>query len=405
MDPLYILENLHKAKPVFQPIISAVKHTIIGYEVLGRFESEGSWLSLRDFFHDSDVPDEFKIEVDQHLLQMAATEMIKSNNTGYLFINRNAQQLLINSGEDFLHALQQLEQQGFPMERIVLEITEHDFEEDFDVLDHLLVYYKTYGLKIAVDHVGAKSSNIDRIRQLKPHILKIDTGLIRNYNPEVFQDVIYSLSVLARRIGAMFLYENIEDDHQLHFAWKHGGRYYQGFYLAKPDFQLLSNDSLAIDTRAQIQQFVGREKQLIDSRLAFSLTCAEKVKKALSHWYQQQDPDEFIRKMTSAFDQESFRIYICDSEGQQISSNFRKRQDQWEIESHHRGSHWAFRPYFLENMMWMKTWHNGILSDTYSDIETGEIIRTFSYPLSDQHFLFIDICSSFITEKDYLLFQ
>ncbi|AQQ52363.1 EAL domain-containing protein [Planococcus lenghuensis] len=405
MDPLYILENLQKARPAYQPIISAVTHDVIGYEVLGRFEHEGTWLSLGDFFHDRDVPDEFKAEVDQHLLLLAADDMLSSGNEGYLFINRNAQQLLSNGGEDFLHALRQLEQKGFPMARIVLEITEHDFEEDLGILDHLLAYYKTYGINIAIDHVGAKSSNIDRLRQLKPHILKIDTGLIRNYNTDVFQDVIYSLGVLARRIGAMFLYENIEDSHQLNFAWKHGGRYYQGYYLAKPDFRLLQENSLAINTKAHIQEFVSREKSRIDARLAFSLTWEEKVKKLLPHWHGPLDADRFIKKLTSAFEQESFRVYVCSSDGLQISSNFRKRQEQWEIEPQHNGSHWAFRPYFLENMMRMKTWHNGILSDTYSDIESGELIRTFSYPLSDQYFLFIDICPDFMTEKDYLLFQ
>lgn len=403
MDPLFILENLHKAKPAFQPIVSAEKHKVIGYEVLGRFEDDGTWISLGDFFHDPDVPDEFKIEVDQDLLQKAVTEMLRTDNSGLLFINRNAKQLLVNGGEDFLHTLRQLEQRGFSMERIVLEITEHDFEEDFDVLNHLLLYYKTYGIKIAVDHVGAKSSNIDRIRQLKPHIFKIDTGLIRNNNPAVFQDIIYSLTVLARRIGSVFLYETIEDSHQLQFAWKNGGRFYQGFYLAKPDFELA--DSLAIDTRAHIQEFVKREKSLIEARLTFSSLCEAKVKKAIPEWHGELEADRFIENITAPFHEESFRMYICDSEGQQVSSNFRKREDHWEVEPHQKGSHWAFRPYFLENTMRMRTLHHGILSDTYSDIETGEMIRTFSYPLPDQYFLFVDISASYINDKDYLLFQ
>lgn len=403
MDPLTILENLHKAKPAFQPIVSAEKHKVIGYEVLGRFEHDGAWISLGDFFHDPDVPDEFKIEVDQDLLQKAVTEMLGTDNSGLLFINRNAKQLLVNGGEDFLHTLRQLEQQGFPMERMVLEITEHDFEEDFDVLNHLLLYYKTYGIKIAVDHVGAKSSNIDRIRQLRPHIFKIDTGLIRNNDPAVFQDIIYSLTVLARRIGSVFLYETIEDSHQLQFAWKNGGRFYQGFYLAKPDFQL--SDSLAIDTRAHIQEFVKREKSLIDARLSFSSVCEDKVKKAIPEWHGEPEADRFLENITAPFHEESFRMYICDSEGQQVSSNFRKREDHWEVELHQKGSHWAFRPYFLENTMRMRTLHHGILSDTYSDIETGEMIRTFSYPLPDQHFLFVDISPAYIRDKDHLLFQ
>lgn len=55
--------------------------------------------------------------------------------------------------------------------------------------------------------------------------------------------------------------------------------------------------------------------------------------------------------------------------------------------------------------MHMKTWHKGILSDTYSDIETGQMVRTFSYPLPDDYFLYIDISYSFIYENDFLFMQ
>lgn len=405
MDPLDIIENLHKVKPAFQPIIGAVKHTVIGYEVLGRFQSEGAWVSLGDFFHDDDVPDEYKVEVDQHLLKLAISQMLDSGNEGLLFINRNARQLLINSGEDFLETLQVYAEQGFSMNRIVLEITEHDFDEDFDVLEHLLIYYKTYGIQIAVDHVGAKSSNIDRIRQLRPHILKIDTSFVRNANPDVFQDVIQTLSGLARRIGAKLSYENIEDNYQLYFAWKHGGHYYQGYYLAEPDFELPVNGCLPVDVGEKIKAFVHREKSMVEGRYAFTARREEKVKKLISKWHGPETADHFIEAIAESFAEESFRVYICNSDGQQVSSNFRKHGIRWEIEPDQIGSHWAFRPFFLENTMQMKTRQKGILSDIYSDIETGEMIRTFSYPLSEDCYLFIDISNEFISERDYLLFQ
>ncbi|WKA59464.1 EAL-associated domain-containing protein [Planococcus shenhongbingii] len=405
MDPLDILENLDKVKPVFQPIVSAVKHSIIGYEIFGRFQSDGDWISLADFFHDLDVPDEYKAEVDHHLLKQAIDEMLESDNKGSLFINRNARQLLVNGGEDFLQTLMEFEKKGFSMDRLVLEITEHDFEEGFDVLNHLLIYYKTYGIQIAVDHVGAKSSNIDRIRQIKPHILKIDTGIIRQSNPDVFQDILYSLSLLAHRIGAKLSFENIEDDYQLNFAWKHGGHYYQGFYLAKPDFTPLLDDCLLIDVGEKVIGFIQHEKSLVKERLAFALSCEEKIKKLMSKWDGPETADSFIEVVTRSFDEESFRIYICNSDGQQMSSNFRKQDEHWKIEKGQVGSHWGFRPYFLENILHMRTWHKGILSDSYADIETAEMIRTFSFPLSEKYFLFIDISYSFIFNHDYLLIE
>lgn len=405
MDPLYIIENPQKLKPAFQPVISAATHTVIGYELLGQFGENDEWLSLTEFFKDPDVPDEFKIDVDRTLIQQAVDQMIELQSDGVLFINRNVTQILKNSGEDFLNGLQELEEKGFPPNRIVLDITEHDFDEDFDVLSHLLMYYKTYGIQIAVDHVGAKSSNIDRIRQLRPNILKINTGISRNSDPEIFEDIIYSVSLLARRIGAKLAYEKIEDKNQLYFAWKHGGHYYQGSYLAKPSFLPVPPRTLPLAVGNNVKEFVKREKSLIEGRFQFASECEGKVKKLLPKWHGPEQSDLFINSLLESFNAESFRMYICGSDGEQKSSNFRNYDGIWEIEPQAQGANWSFRPYFLENVMHMKTWHKGILSDIYSDIETGETVRTFSYPLPGDFFLYIDISHSFIYENDFLFMQ
>ncbi|UFU00646.1 EAL domain-containing protein [Radiobacillus kanasensis] len=401
MDPLDIIGNLHNVRPVFQPIVSAIRHNVVGYELLGRYYDGVEWVSLSTFFHDDDVPDEFKVEVDQHLLELAIQEFLEKDKQGYLCINRSAQQLMVNDGEDLLQTLLQYEEKGFSMHRVVIEVTEHEFDEEFERLIHLLVYYKTYGIQIAVDRIGAKSSNIDRLRQLEPHILKIDTRIFRN-NSEGFQDVIRSLSILARRIGAAFLFEYIEDDYQLYYAWKHGGRYYQGFYLAKPSFELVDEAALAIDLGGKVNDYISREKSLIEQRLTYLINWENRVKELLPQW-DAKKVDVFIDAVSKQFEKESFRMYVCDSNGQQVSSNFRKRESIWEKEEDKKGSNWAFRPYFLENMMQMRTWSRGTLSDIYSDIETREMIRTFSFPLNDRYFLFIDIRYSFIYENESLL--
>ncbi|CDQ19394.1 EAL domain, c-di-GMP-specific phosphodiesterase class I (or its enzymatically inactive variant) [Halobacillus karajensis] len=403
MDPLDILGNLHKIKPAFQPIVSAINHGVIGHEVLARYEGDGEWHSLGPFFHDPDVPEEFKVEVDQHILKLAIEEMLESGTEGLLFINRNAKQLMINDGDDLLQSLLVFAQKGFDMERIVIEVTEHDFDEDFESLNHLLLYYKTYGIQIAVDHIGAKSSNIDRIRLLEPHILKIDTGIIRKQNGDLFHDIMYSMSMLAHRIGAALLFENIEDDYQLHFAWKHGSRYYQGFYLGKPKFKPVDHQSLAINIGEKMAGYVQREKGLLEQRHDFIRKWESKVKGLLSKWEGPKKADAFIEGVTQEFHEESFRMFICHIDGQQVSSNFRKKEEIWELEPYKRGSNWAFRPYFLESVMQMKALHTGLLSDLYSDIETKEMVRTFSFPLTDQHFLFIDLRYAYLYEHECLL--
>lgn len=400
MDPLEVIGNLHKIKPVYQPIVSAIKHDVMGFEVLGRFQQKDQWVSLGPFFHDPEVPEEFKVDVDQYLLENALSEMMESNQQGYLFINRSANQLMLNSGEDLLKILQSYEKKGFSMKRIVIEVTEHDFEEDFKDLIHLLLYYKTYGIQIAVDHVGAKSSNLDRLRQLSPHILKIDTKRI---NSDGFQDVMYSLSMLARKIGAALLFENIEDDYHFQFAWKHGGRYYQGYLLDKPDFKPNTDRILTTTIKERVASYVKREKSLIEQRLIFGLTWENKIKEGLSKWDGPKKVDSFVESILPSFDKESFRMYVSNSDGIQISSNYRKKDGSWVAEPEKKDSNWSFRPYFLENMVHMKTLGKGILSEIYSDIETREMIRSFSFPVTEQYYLFIDIQYSFIFEHECLL--
>jgi hypothetical protein len=53
--------------------------------------------------------------------------------------------------------------------------------------------------------------------------------------------------------------------------------------------------------------------------------------------------------------------------------------------------------------MKMRMEKKGLLSDVYSDIETGENVRTFSYPLSPGQFLYIDLAYDYLYENQDLL--
>lgn len=56
------------------------------------------------------------------------------------------------------------------------------------------------------------------------------------------------------------------------------------------------------------------------------------------------------------------------------------------------------RPYFLLNIIKMTKDNKGELSSVYSDIETGELTRTYSMAISNEEFLFIDIKYDYLYE-------
>ena len=405
MDPLDIMTNLDKVIPYYQAIFSADEQMVIGYEVLGRIQLNDDIQSLGPFFQDQNVPDEYRIEVDDYLLHYVIEEFLQLQNSElYLFINRNANLLMIDHGESFLQLLIEKQKIGLKLEQIVLEITEHDFKGNVDQLYHLLTYYRTYGIKIAIDNIGKDSSNLERIGMLSPDILKIDLHPLRLSSPlQSYYDVLYSISLLARKIGATLLYEDIEVDFQLQYAWKNGGRYYQGYLLAKPQRQFISRDDRKDMLKEEFQHYISTGKKNLERLYHFTDNFHQRIHRLVTKiGKQSSDYNQLLKELTIQLDDCCFRIYICDEDGFQQSVNIFKRE-KWEIQPQYFLRNWSWRPYFLANIFKMRTDKKGFLSDVYSDIEKGDLIRTFSYPLNQNHYLFIDLSYEFLYEQEGLL--
>jgi EAL domain-containing protein (putative c-di-GMP-specific phosphodiesterase class I) len=402
MDPLDILTHLDQVVPYYQPIFSADEQCIIGYEVLGRFQTADGIVSLGSFFHDETIPEEFRMEVDQTVTMKAFDQFLYAQDpSSLIFINRDANLLMLDRGEAFLQMLLRYKEKGLKLERIVLEITEHNFKGDIQQLGHVLTYFRTYGIKIAVDNIGKESSNLDRIRLLSPDILKIDLQALRTTSVSLsYHDVLYSISLLARKIGATLLYEDIESSFQLQYAWRNGGRYYQGYYLSEPSDQFLPSDFLKERLRQEFHQFIQHEKKKLQTLYDISEQFQLKIGELLAKHKKIQDFNELISLLAKELSDCCFRIYICDEDGFQRSANIFKKDEGWELQPQYYMKNWSWRPYFLENIIRMRSRKRGILSDLYSDIETGETIRTYSYPIDEHHYLFIDLSYAYLFEHN-----
>lgn len=403
MDALDILTNLENVIPFFQPIFSADEQRLIGYEVLGRYNQEDHMISLGAFFQDDQIPDEYKFEVDQLLFNKALEKALQTDDDVSFFFNRTADLLMYGHGEPFLSELLAYESKGLKLERIVLEISDGNYKGDVDQFDHLLQYYRTYGIKIAIAKMGSDGNYLDRIGQLEPDILKVNLKSLKSSsNGTAFNDVMYSLSMLARKIGAALLFENIEMEYQLQFAWKNGGRYYQGYYLHRPVPDLIDRNLLKDRLKAKFHDFIAYEKKKLESFYltgeGFQSKVQEIVQKTKRTSY-----DELFQALIKELDQIAFRMYVCNEDGFQKSPNFFKGPDGWITQIEYIHKNWSWRPYFLENIVRMRNERKGILSDLYCDIDTGETIRTFSFPLNANDYLFIDISYHYLFEHEELL--
>ncbi len=402
MDALEILSDLENVFPYFQPIFSADEQRVIAYEILGRYQSEGEVISLGPFFHDEQIPDEYKFEVDLLVVKSALEKALELDEDVLVFFNRNAELLMYGHGEPFLQEILEFEKKGLNLNRIVLEISDRNYQGDIDQFDHLLQYYRTYGLKIAIASIGSESHYFERIGQLEPDIIKINLQALKSTSTGVnFNDVLFSLSLFARKIGATLLFENIEMSYQLQFAWKNGGHYYQGYYLRPPAPEFISRDDLKHRLKEKFHDFILYEKRKLEAVLTtaefFQTTVQEIVKNKKASY------ESLFQTLIKEMDGIAFRMYVCDEDGFQKTANIFKGKDGWSIQSVYLNKNWSWRPYFLENISKMRHDQRGRLSDLYCDIETGETIRTFSIPMKENEYLFIDISYQYLFEHDQLL--
>ena len=405
MDALEILTNLDNVFPVFQPIFSADEQRVIGYEIFGRYRSENGVVSLGPFFLDESIPEEYRLEVDHIVLKRALDKALSLEDDVLLFVNKDADLLMYDNAESFLALLLEYEGKGIKLNRIVIESTERIYKGDMEHLDHLLNYLRTYGFKIAIENTGNERSHLDRIGQLAPNILKIDLNELRSVaTAQVLHDILYSLSLLARKIGITLLFENIEMTYQLQFAWKNGGRYYQGHYLQRPSEAFIDRDILKEKLKDEWHGFISYEKKKLEAVYKATNDFNEKLQRIIQlRGRKYSEYEELLNALSCELNDTAFRLYVCDENGFQRSANLFKEAENWQLQKEYLQKNWSWRPYFLENIMKMRIAKKGILSDLYSDIETGETIRTFSFPLTDDDFLFVDISYDYLYDHDGLI--
>lgn len=406
MDPLDIMLNLDVVNPYYQPIISADTQLVTGYETKAFYQNDkGERKRLDWFFDDQNIPLEFQLDLTSWIHEKAIINYMELPSQSLLFLNHHPRLLFKDNGETLIQLLHAYQPKGLNLDRIVIGIKEELISEEMEsTLRTLFKYLQTLGIKIALD-VGTRNGNFNLMTLLEPDIVKLNVNFLKEDDlPHLYRDVHHSISMLARKIGASLLFKGITTYNQLNYAWRNGGRYYQGGYLQHPETDFAPADCCKEKIERDFQLFVNYEKKKIKAQLALTNQISERFGIALDTISADDQYDEIVYKVGTSCSEYAFRIYICNDEGLQLSSNAEKDEEgMWVLLQEGRRKNWSWRPYFFENIARMNLEKKGILSDLYTDIDRNEQIRTFSYPLSDTLYIFIDIPYTYLFEQEGLL--
>ena len=124
----------------------------------------------------------------------------------------------------------------FHDQRVYLEITESAAFDHFEIVQSTLkeVCSRNDAL-LVIDDFGAGYSNLKRLAELEPAVVKLDRELVRGLNQNLRQQTLVSYVVkLCNALGAKVVAEGIETIGELHAVRDCGVDWGQGFLLARP---------------------------------------------------------------------------------------------------------------------------------------------------------------------------
>jgi len=124
---------------------------------------------------------------------------------------------------------------GFPLDRIIFEVTEGERVEDGPRLAAILREYKRFGFLTAIDDFGAGYAGLKLLADFQPDIIKIDMHLIRGVDADrVRQGIVRALVRSCEEFGIQLIAEGIETAAERDALRDLGVRWMQGYWFARP---------------------------------------------------------------------------------------------------------------------------------------------------------------------------
>ncbi|MCG2578055.1 EAL domain-containing protein [Dechloromonas sp. XY25] len=210
---------------VYQPIIHVAQNKIVGYEALTRFSAEPV-RTPDQWFNEAAVVG-LQEELELAVIKKALQGLARLPPDAYLSLNVSPETLLKGSVASVL--------EGYPFERLILEVTEHASVSDYSPIAAILEPMRRRGLRLAVDDAGAGFASFRHILKLQPDVIKLDVSLIRKIDTDTgCRALAAALIRFAEETGSKIVAEGVETDAELQALRELKVNKAQGYLLGRP---------------------------------------------------------------------------------------------------------------------------------------------------------------------------
>ncbi len=210
---------------VYQPIWNIAAHKPVGLECLSRFSATPQRSPDKWFNEAAEAG--LGVELEMAAIRMALGAFASAPADIYLAVNASPATIL---GSEFFDIFSSV-----PLDRLVLEVTEHAHVANYDLLLNVLEPLRQRGVRLAVDDAGAGYSSLQHILHLRPDIIKLDMGLTRHIDLDPARRALAAALIkFAEETNSKIIAEGVETASELKTLAKLGVEMAQGYYLARP---------------------------------------------------------------------------------------------------------------------------------------------------------------------------
>lgn len=220
--------------PFFQPQVDAPSGSLLGIEVLTRWNRPGfGMLSPRSFLAQASVLGMLE-QIEEQVLEAVHSQLGRWSRgrirVPKVSLNCTAERLACNRFLDSAAALRQ------HAENVAVEVLETVSFEDAgpELLRHIR-NARGRGLLIEVDDFGAGAASIAGAMALRPDTLKIDRTLVRGvHNSRQRRDILRSVIAIAKTLNAQLIAEGVQVSEESTALVDLGITSHQGYFHAHP---------------------------------------------------------------------------------------------------------------------------------------------------------------------------
>lgn len=218
----------------FQPIVDTRKHTVFAYEALVRgLDGSGSAGIL------GQVNGENQYRFDQTCRVKAVGLAAQLGMQCLLSINflPNAVYQAATCLRATLAAARRF---GFPIDRLMFEIVEHEQPADRAHLKHIVEEYQRQGFVTAMDDFGAGYAGLTMLAAFRPDVIKFDMELVRGIDHDPPRQIIARhLVSMCQELGIKIIAEGVETVAEWQTLEALGVHLFQGYLFAQAAFEQL----------------------------------------------------------------------------------------------------------------------------------------------------------------------